>query len=248
MKMPTPEDFGLTQQDIDFEINREKVAKDSAGKNGLIWGSGITLLVMLIFIFNICNGRLCGGGIVAAFFLGLMIWLPVGGISYWLSFKIHLFFNKSNSKPNGLEKAKNYIEAKKKYEWNLLREQKEFWQSLRGDAFEIELATLLKKHGHKVHLTSSTGDRGVDIFLDDNTIIQCKAHEKPVGVGAARDLYGALHDLGAHEAILASVSGFTKGVYDFTKEKPIILMDLQDIIDLSSYGATTKFKRKNHPN
>lgn len=42
-------------------------------------------------------------------------------------------------------------------------------------------------------------------------------------------LYGTLLDTGANKAILAAPRGFTNGVYDFVKDKPIELWDVNDL-------------------
>ncbi|MFQ5862788.1 MAG: restriction endonuclease [Candidatus Brocadiales bacterium] len=65
-------------------------------------------------------------------------------------------------------------------------------------------------------------------------VIQCKAHKAPVGPGVVRDLYGTLINEKADKALLASVSGFTKGVFEFIEGKPIELIGLNQIIQLST--------------
>jgi len=122
--------------------------------------------------------------------------------------------------------------AKQKYDNWYIRTQTEFWNRMNGRTFEREVALLLEKSGHKARVTPVTGDHGIDIILEDGTIIQCKAHKKPISPGAARDLYGTLKHFKASNAILISRSGFTKGVYEFTKGKPIKLWDLNNLIKL----------------
>ena len=57
-------------------------------------------------------------------------------------------------------------------------------------------------------------------------IVQCKAHKKPVGPHVARDLYGTLISSHARRAVLASTSGFTPGVIEFIRGKPIELLSV----------------------
>ncbi len=57
-------------------------------------------------------------------------------------------------------------------------------------------------------------------------------HFGPVGPAVARELYGTLKHFRAPAAILASTSGFTKGVVAFARNKPIRLMGLTEIIAL----------------
>ncbi len=114
-----------------------------------------------------------------------------------------------------------------------VRTQREFWLSLSGKQFEAELAGVFRNAGFRAELTVASGDHGVDIWLyteRGKEIIQCKAHSGRVGPAVARELYGTLKHFGAPAAILASTSGFTKGVRAFARNKPIVLMDLSDII------------------
>jgi hypothetical protein len=75
----------------------------------------------------------------------------------------------------------------------------------------------------------------VDIWLhtlQGKKIVQCKAHRTPVGPAVARELYGTLRHFGAVGAVLASTSGFTKGVVEYARGKPIELLGLSEIIAL----------------
>jgi hypothetical protein len=127
-----------------------------------------------------------------------------------------------------------YEAAKQKYEFWWVRNQQLFWTSLGGKRFEYELAYLYHELGYEVKLPKrGQPDKGVDfsVFKDGKKIIvQCKAHQKPVGPHVIRDLYGTLASSKADEAILASISGFTSGVREYALGKPIYLVSLEDII------------------
>jgi len=121
-----------------------------------------------------------------------------------------------------------------------VRTQKEFWLSLSGIQFEVELAAVFRRAGLRAELTAASGDKGVDIWLyteRGKEIVQCKAHGGPIGPAVVRELYGTLQHFGAPAAILASTSGFTKGVRAFARNKPIALMDLSDIIALQERNS-----------
>jgi HJR/Mrr/RecB family endonuclease len=60
-------------------------------------------------------------------------------------------------------------------------------------------------------------------------IVQCKSYHHPVGPAVARELYGALISSGADEAILACTAGFTRGVKDFVRGKPITLVSASEL-------------------
>ena len=112
-----------------------------------------------------------------------------------------------------------------------------YWMSLSGIQFEHELGSLYRQLGYQVQLTPASGDQGIDLILrkdGDTTIVQCKSYNRPVGPAAARELYGALIDCGAKNAVLACTAGFTQGVFDFVRGKPITLISAQD---LASMGA-----------
>ena len=75
--------------------------------------------------------------------------------------------------------------------------------------------------------TPVSGDGGVDLILKDKSgkkvVVQCKSYASPVGPAAARELYGSMMDFGADKAVLVCPVGFTQGVKDFVKGKPIDL-------------------------
>lgn len=128
-----------------------------------------------------------------------------------------------------------YETARERYERWWIRTQSDFWCGLSGRAFEAELANLYRLLGFETQLTSRGGDRGVDIWIVRNgrrVPVQCKAHRQPVTPGAARELYGTMLHFGASAGILASVSGFTRGVAEFAAGKGIELVDLPAVLQL----------------
>ena len=122
--------------------------------------------------------------------------------------------------------------ATNKYEKWWIRTQVSFWDSLTGLQFEREAANLFSRSGYSAQLTSASDDKGVDIILGNGTIVQCKAHKKPIGPAVAWEVYGTLTAHKARAAILVSKSGFTRGVIQFARGKPIQLWDLKSLIDM----------------
>lgn len=138
-----------------------------------------------------------------------------------------------------------YERARRQFEEDELRAKTAFWTGLSGRAFEHELAILYRRLGHTVHETPPTGDAGIDLVIEDEqgrTVVQCKRHKKPIGVGAVRDLYGTLVSTGANRAVLASVSGFTRGTRSFCAGKPIHLLDLDEILAMQERAGTESSK------
>ena len=112
------------------------------------------------------------------------------------------------------------------------RKLREHWMSLSGAQFERELGTLYRYLGYQVKSTPTSGDQGIDLILrrgGKTTVVQCKSHKSPVGPAVVRELYGALVASKANDAILACTGGFTRGVRDFVRDKPITLISATEL-------------------
>ena len=105
------------------------------------------------------------------------------------------------------------------------------------------MAVLCKRLGYRVDSTPVSGDGGVDLILKNKSgekvVVQCKAHKNPVGPAAARELYGSMMDFDALKAILVCPAGFTRGVKEFVRDKPI---DLISVSELARLGAQVEGK------
>ena len=221
MRKPQPADFGLTNSDVaGLDRLDEEIAPKLLGW-GILGGAGIGFAAGLYdgesaeaFIFALSGaaaGFLVGG-------LAVALWMNIASL---LSPRIRVYH-----KFKAALQTFNY--------WDL-RTRQEFWRSLSGRSFERELARLFQLQDYEVKLTPASGDSGVDIILrrsGKTTVVQCKQVAKPVGPAIVRELYGALISLHAHDAILASTGGVTRGVREFVSDKPIRLMDLSDIIGM----------------
>lgn len=88
----------------------------------------------------------------------------------------------------------------------------EYWNTLNGYEFEIEVAELFKKIGYKsVRRTQGSYDGGVDISMEKNGkkyAVQCKHHARPVGAEPLRALHGILDNY--DEGIFVSLNGYTQ--------------------------------------
>jgi len=228
MKEPKPKDFNLTPEFVEQSANNdENIFFKTYDKT--FW-----LIVFAIALF-------LGSGMEGVelwtleyFVISIFLMLPVG---LFLGVGSHLlsdFYNEIllplfNKKYSNLKKYKKKL---KEYENWFFRTQLDFWRSLSGRQFEIELASLLKKHGHTVKVVGGAGDKGIDIILDNNTAVQCKAHKSKVGPAAIRDLIGSMQNANYKQGILASVNGFSKGVYEYNKKNNIELLDASHYIQL----------------
>lgn len=99
-------------------------------------------------------------------------------------------------------------------------------------------------NGGEVKVTQASHDGGVDaIAFDDDPIrggkfvIQAKRYNNVVPVSAVRDLYGTMIHEGATKGILVTTSSYGKEAFDFSKDKPITLIDGQALLGLlNKYG------------
>lgn len=98
--------------------------------------------------------------------------------------------------------------------------------------FEALVSNLFGKMGLETKLTRSSKDGGVDAVAFDarpvlggKVVIQAKRYRDTVGVSAVRDLYGTMLNEGASKGILVCTSGYGTDAYNFSKDKPLELID-----------------------
>ena len=98
--------------------------------------------------------------------------------------------------------------------------------------FEVLVSNLFTKMGLETKLTRSSRDGGVDAIAYDTrpvlggkVVIQAKRYSHTVGVSAVRDLYGTMQHEGASKGIIVSTSGYGPDAYEFSKDKPLELID-----------------------
>ena len=111
-----------------------------------------------------------------------------------------------------------------------------YWESLSGIEFERELASLFKRLDYQVEMTPKSGDHGVDLVLKKDgkvAVVQCKRYSYPAGPAFARELLGTAVAYPADYGILACTGGFTQGVHEFVRDKPLVLMSAEDIVQLA---------------
>jgi restriction system protein len=93
------------------------------------------------------------------------------------------------------------------------------------------------QNGVEVKVTRASRDRGVDAIMFDpdplrggKYVLQAKRYTRPVDVAAVRDLYGTLVNEGANRGILVTTSSYGADSYEFAKDKPISLVDGQNLV------------------
>jgi restriction system protein len=98
--------------------------------------------------------------------------------------------------------------------------------------FENLVTNLFSKMGLETKQTRSSRDGGIDAVAFDlrpvlggKIVIQAKRYKNVVGVSAVRDLYGTMINEGATKGILVTTSWYGPDAYEFSKDKPIELID-----------------------
>lgn len=94
--------------------------------------------------------------------------------------------------------------------------------------------------GYTAFNTQATRDGGVDVILqsaDGATLVQCKAHQKRIGVKAFRELYGVMVDRKAHAGKMVCLKGATVDAMRFIRDKKIEVVDISDLVSMSKQLA-----------
>jgi hypothetical protein len=229
---PTPTDFGISEADIeqvkeqDARAQRLKGKLDFAGT--LIGGSSFAWAGFLVYRCLSSMGLTVGWTAIVLYFV--VVFGTFGAVGF-VDVQLTRRLTHRHPKSEAVHRYQLAIDA---YEDWWVRTQAEHWRRLSGRGFERELARLFRALGWETKLTPVSGDLGIDIEAKIDgarVIVQCKAHSKPVSPGVARELYGTLAACKASSAILASVSGFGRGVHEFVHGKRIKLIDLSWILE-----------------
>lgn len=111
----------------------------------------------------------------------------------------------------------------------------EEFEHLIRQLFEQEFA----KNNGEVRVTKASRDGGVDAVIFDpdpihggKIVVQAKRYTNTVGVGAVRELYGTVVNEGASKGILVTTSSFGPDAYAFAANKPLTLLDGQNLLYL----------------
>lgn len=124
---------------------------------------------------------------------------------------------------------------------NLAAMHWEEFEHLVRELFEKEFTSA----GGEVKVTQASADGGVDAIAFDpdpirggKIVIQAKRYTRTVGVSAVRDLMGTVTHEGANKGILVTTSNFGKDSYDFAKDKPLTLLNGQNLLYLLEKHGT----------
>src|SRR5271167_370815 len=244
---PVSGDFGLTKSDLNF-FERPAFDVPEEFRRALFVAGGLLLAWFGAYLFR--------GPLAAAVGYGLLIGLlgayacggvltgvvkGVGKLTHEARTRAHprypfyqQYVTAVRSHTAEAERQRQETERRQRArEEATLRARLDWWKSLDGREFEIEVARLLEGKGYVVEHRGRAGDQGVDIVLrtgDQTIVVQCKAHTNCVGPAAVRDLYGTLVHSQATEAWLVATSGFQPGAKSFARGKRIRLMTIADLL------------------
>lgn len=119
--------------------------------------------------------------------------------------------------------------------YNLAAMDWEDFEHLIRELFEQEFTV----SGGEVKVTQASRDGGVDAVAFDpdpirggKIVIQAKRYTNTVSVAAVRDLYGAVINEGANKGILVTTSDYGSDAYEFTKGKPLTLLNGANLLAL----------------
>lgn len=114
--------------------------------------------------------------------------------------------------------------------------------SKRGFEFERLFADILKNNGfYDVEVTKASGDYGGDILAQKDDlcyVVQCKSYSSAVGIEAVQQAFAAKAHYGAHVAVVATDSIFTKEAKVFAEEAKVVLWDCERIAKMAADSET----------
>jgi len=253
---PIPEDFGLDDLKVSLIEKKEseffKKIRDKENSDGyivLFWVS----LVCFGIGFKDSNDTLVIIAAISGIFCTISF---LDKISVDRKAKPDLPFNFINYK-NALRKYESHLsDAKKNEEIAYIERKKEekrqkqktyeYWTTIDPYQFEHEIGMLFQKHGFDVKVTKGSGDQGVDIKLfrgGKKGAVQCKRYKSKVGPSTARDLYGAMMHGKYDFGFIVCPSSFSESTFEFTKNKPITLIGLKRIIEMTNDAAASFLQR-----
>ena len=113
------------------------------------------------------------------------------------------------------------------------------WQDFEHLIRELLAKEFGSKEGSEVRITRASRDRGVDAVIFDpdplhggKYVVQAKRYNNVVDVSAVRDLWGTVLNEGAARGILVTTSKYGRDAYDFISNKPLTLIDGQNLLAL----------------
>ncbi|MBK8814106.1 MAG: restriction endonuclease [Methylococcaceae bacterium] len=133
------------------------------------------------------------------------------------------------------ESGKNYpkeLTSTKQIQWD-----KAFLNKIEWKLFEDICMEYLRIKHCDANVTCSGADGGIDITIKDNqdriiAFAQCKSWSKPIGVSHIRELFGVMASERVKVGVFLTTSFFSKEAKQFAIDKPLVLIDGDELIRL----------------
>lgn len=108
--------------------------------------------------------------------------------------------------------------------------------SMEGHEFEHWCAELLRKNGFSnIEVTQGSGDQGVDITADKDSIkyaIQCKCYSSNLGNTPVQEVCAGKYMYGCHVGVVMTNRYFTPGAHELAKATGVLLWDRDKIMEM----------------
>ena len=154
------------------------------------------------------------------------------------------FFQKRSAE---ITQREEILRQKKREEIEILKEKirvPEYLKSMDPIKFEILIGQLFVAQNYDVELTPPTGDGGVDGYLRKDgelILLQCKRYRGSVGRPAIQQLNGILSHYNAVAGYMVTTGNVTKQAKIWIGEKPIRVIELNEIIELINLYMNENF-------
>ena len=129
-----------------------------------------------------------------------------------------------------------FFQHQKKQKWVELQRSKNDLKKLNWKQFEQLVSSAFVRQGWSTRLNGQGGaDGGVDLFIKKQTtkgIVQVKHWKGRVGAPVVREQYGLMLHHKAQAVYIVALEGFTKEAILFCKNKPIHLIDGEELLSL----------------
>lgn len=246
IKKPELSDFNLDTEAVNKANNKEYLLKRVPVVSAYLFSFFAVLLVAYEYRYDfsfISSDAL--GYIIFQVLANLIVFIIIYYIFvlcfYVIAKIISLFFTNPD-----LVKYEDYLVAiakynnqLKEYEDNLYKQRLNFWFSLSGYEFEIEVETLLRKCNYNVYRTKGSGDEGIDLIMkisgEDDILMQCKAYKKKIiGPAPIRELIGIITSKRLKKGILVCLNGASYNAETLAYNNNIEIWDVKKLINFQN--------------
>ncbi|HAO98802.1 MAG TPA: hypothetical protein DCQ83_02020 [Fibrobacteres bacterium] len=234
MQKPLLDSYKLTETDVQ-QLSVVRKETEILSSRIFNWSIGLTFLCVTVYEIRSTGSWLVGIWIgVCGLVIGVYLGVILSKIWEWINKAAHPKWMQYEKYVKDVRNYEAYLnEQRRIQEMDDRRKRLEHWTSCNGIEFEHEVAELFRRLGHFVVKTGGAGDEGIDLVVDNDTIVQCKQHAKPISPAVARELLGAMNFAKAKKAILICPSGFSNDTKEFARKANLELWDGDKLIAMA---------------